>query len=100
MTRRQPDKAAESERETEIALFRYGLIAPLLFAAPDPGHLEATLRQIAGKTYQIPYSSRCRVSVSTLRRYLTLYQAGGVLRRCTPSHAPIRAGCGHFRQRF
>lgn len=77
MTRRQPDKADESERETEIALFRYGLIAPLLFAAPDPGQLEATLRQVASKTYQIPYSGRCRVSVSTLRRYLTLYQAGG-----------------------
>ena len=77
MTRRQPDKAAESERETEIALFRYGLIAPLLFAAPDPGPLEAALRQVASKTYQIPYSRRRRVSVSTLRRYLTLYQEGG-----------------------
>jgi putative transposase len=77
MTRRQPDKADESERETEIALFRYGLIAPLLFAAPDPGQLEVALRQVASKTYQIPYSGRCRVSVSTLRRYLALYQAGG-----------------------
>jgi putative transposase len=77
MNRRKPDKADESERETEIALFRYGLIAPLLFAAPASGQLEAALRQIAGKTYQIPYSSRCRVGVSTLRRYLALYQEGG-----------------------
>lgn len=77
MNRRKPDKADEGERETEIALFRYGLIAPLLFAAPDPGQLEAALRQVAGKTYQIPYSSRNRVSVSTLRRYLARYREGG-----------------------
>jgi putative transposase len=77
MNRRNPDKADESERETEIALFRYGLIAPLLFTTPDTGQLEAALRQIAGKTYQIPYSSRRRVSVSTLRRYLDLHQEGG-----------------------
>ena len=77
MNRHKPDKVAESERETEIALFRYGLIAPLLFAAPESGPLEATLRQIAGKSYQIPYSGRRRVSVSTLRRYLALYREGG-----------------------
>jgi putative transposase len=77
MNRRKPDKADDTERETEIALFRYGLIAPLLFAAPESGQLEAALRQVADKTYQIPYSSRCRVSVSTLRRYLALYREGG-----------------------
>lgn len=77
MNRRKPDKADEGERETEIALFRYGLIAPLLFAAPDPGQLEAALRQVAGKEYPIPYSSRRRVSVSTLRRYLARYREGG-----------------------
>ena len=45
MNRRKPDKADDTERETEIALFRYGLIAPLLFAAPESGQLEAALRQ-------------------------------------------------------
>lgn len=49
----------------------------ILFAAPDPGQLEVALRQVASKTYQIPYSRRRCVSVSTLRRYLTLYQEGG-----------------------
>lgn len=81
MTRHKPHKATrppdDHERNTEIALFRYGLIAPLLFAAPDAGQLETALRQVAGKRYQIPYSKRQRVSVSTLRRYLALYQEGG-----------------------
>jgi hypothetical protein len=35
MSRRPADKADETERNTEIVLFRYGLIAPLLFAARE-----------------------------------------------------------------
>lgn len=54
MTRRQPDKAAESERETEIALFRYGLIAPLLFAAPDPGQLRRPCARSPAKRTRFP----------------------------------------------
>lgn len=62
---------------TEIALFRYGLIAPLLHDPPPKGLQEQALREIAAKTYRIPGSSRARVSLTTLRRYLKAYQAGG-----------------------
>lgn len=67
----------EQERNTQIALFRYGLIASLVFAPLPSGQLEQALRQIASQRYSIPYSSRTRVGVSTLRRYLRAYQAGG-----------------------
>ena len=67
----------EQERNTQIALFRYGLIAALVFAPLPAGQLEQALRQIASQRYPIPYSSRTRVGVSTLRRYLRAYQAGG-----------------------
>lgn len=67
----------EQERNTQIALFRYGLIASLVFAPLPAGQLEQALRQIASQRYTIPYSSRTRVGVSTLRRYLRDYQAGG-----------------------
>lgn len=67
----------EQERNTQIALFRYGLIASLVFAPLGAGQLEQALRQIASQRYTIPYSSRTRVGVSTLRRYLRDYQAGG-----------------------
>lgn len=67
----------EQERNTQIALFRYGLIASLVFAPLPTGQLEQALRQIASQHYRIPYSSRTRVGVSTLRRYLRDYQAGG-----------------------
>ena len=77
MTRRTSEKKDPHERNTEIALFRYGLIAPLLFDPLAAGELEKALRQIASKTYAIPYSSRTKVGVSTLRRYLQLYNQGG-----------------------
>jgi putative transposase len=67
----------EHERNTEIALFRYGLIAQLLFAPLANGQLEGVLRQIASQRYTIPYSRRTRVGISTLRRYLQEYQSGG-----------------------
>jgi hypothetical protein len=73
MTRKSPPTADPNERNSEIALFRYGLIAPLLFDPLAAGELEQALRQIAAKSYPIPYSTRTRVSVSTLRRYLKLY---------------------------
>ena len=70
----QPDRY---ERELEIALFRYGLIAQLIHDPPDAGQQEKLLREIAGKPYRIPYSKRMRVGITTLRRYLKSYQEGG-----------------------
>jgi putative transposase len=62
---------------TEVALFRYGLIAQLIHDPPPTGQQEAQLRALAAKTYQLPGSTRTRVSLSALRRYLKAYHAGG-----------------------
>lgn len=67
----------QTDWNTEIALFRYGLIAPLLQEPPPKGLQEQALRELAAKTYRIPGSPRTRVSLTTLRRYLKAYQAGG-----------------------
>jgi len=72
--RQKPDAEARSQ---EIALFRYGLISSLLFDALPAGAVEKALAEIAAKSYRIPYSSRKKVGISTLRRYLKLYQAHG-----------------------
>lgn len=71
-----PQKDLE-ERNTAIALFRYGLIAHLLFDPLEKGQLEGALRAIAAKTYSIPDSTRVRVGIATLRRYLRQYQQHG-----------------------
>ncbi len=70
-------KVDPTERSTEIALFRYGLIAPLLYDPLAAGELEQALRAMAAKTYLIPYSQRKRVSITSLRRYLQAYDQGG-----------------------
>lgn len=77
MIRKSPNPQDPHERNMEIALFRYGLISSLLFDPLAAGELEKALRQIASKSYTIPYSTRTKVGISTLRRYLKLYQQGG-----------------------
>jgi putative transposase len=61
------------DRNTDIALFRYGLIAQLVHTPPDTGQQERLLREIASRTYTIPGSTRTHVSITTLRRYLKTY---------------------------
>lgn len=65
------------DRNTEIALFRYGLIAPLIHNPPPSGQLEQALRDLAAQCYQSPTAACTRVSVTTLRRYLKAYRSGG-----------------------
>jgi putative transposase len=63
--------------KTEIALFRYGLIAQLVHTPPDTGQQERLLREMASRTYTIPGSTRTHVSVTSLRRYLKTYRQQG-----------------------
>ena len=77
MSRKTPETQAPPERDAQIALFRYGLIAHLLFGPLSNGQMERALREIASRRYAIPYSKRTQVSVSSLRRYLKQYQQGG-----------------------
>jgi putative transposase len=77
MTQKRTQTQDEHERDTEIALFRYGLIAQLIHDPPPGGGEERLLQEIAAKTYTIPHSTRTRVGVSTLRRYLKLYRKSG-----------------------
>ena len=54
------------DQRTELALFRYSLILPLLRQEHEPGGKAALRRQIAAGRYDIPGSKRRRVGVSTL----------------------------------
>lgn len=65
------------DHNTEIALFRYGLIAPVIHNPPPKGSLERALRDLAAQCYHSPTSACTRVSVTTLRRYLKAYRSGG-----------------------
>ncbi len=91
MPRPRVPNSPTDDPDGEIALFRYGLIAQILHDPPAAGQQEALLRALAAKTYRIPGSTRTRVSVTSLRRYLKAYQAGGfdALRPQTRSDAGV-----------
>ena len=63
----------EDDPRQAVALFRYGLIAPLL-SEPRPGKL---IRQLAEKRYVIPGSRRSRIAPSTLYDWLRTYRQFG-----------------------
>lgn len=73
------------DQNMERALFRYGLIHPLLDDSLSPGEKSALRNQIVAKTYNIPHSSRTTVTKRTLRQYLQWYREGGfaALMQCT-----------------
>jgi hypothetical protein len=97
MARKQPPPNDSQERNTEIALFRYGLISAPLFDPLAEGQFEQALRAIAARAYRIPNSSRTRLNVSTLQRYLQLYNQGGDPIAWQFQHANTQwYGAGHF----
>jgi putative transposase len=65
------------DRRTEIALFRYTLILPVLRDEYPPRGKGRLREQIAAGHYDIPYSSRRTVSVPTLARWERRYRQSG-----------------------
>jgi putative transposase len=71
------NELAAADRPTEIALFRYTLILPLLRGEYAPGGKEQLRQQIAARQYDRPGSSRRRVSPASLRRWERRYRQHG-----------------------
>src|SRR5436853_5538564 len=61
----------------KIALFRYGLIAPLILETLPRGELTRRAEEIAARSYDIPYSQRHCLSVDTLLDWALRYRRGG-----------------------
>lgn len=61
----------------KIALFRYGLIAPLVLEMLPRGELTRRAEEIAARNYEIPYSQRISLSVDTLLDWALRYRRGG-----------------------
>lgn len=61
----------------KIALFRYGLIAPLVLEPLPRGELTHRADQIASRPFEIPGSKRTSVSVDTLLDWALRYRQGG-----------------------
>jgi transposase InsO family protein len=69
-----PDDKAE-----KIALFRYGLIAPLVLETLPRGELTRRAEEVAARLYDIPHSTRRQVSVDTLLEWTLRYRRNGLV---------------------
>jgi len=61
-------------KQEQVALFRYGLIFPLLDERLERGDKTRLMKEIAFREYDIPFSPRKRVTVSTLYLWLNAYK--------------------------
>ena len=81
-----------NDKAEKIALFRYGLIAPLVLETLPRGELTRRAQEIAARLYDIPHSRRRQVSVDTLLEWALLYRRNG-LAGYTPNHVKTAANC-------
>lgn len=61
----------------KLALFRYGLIAPLVLEPLARGELTRRAEEIASRQYEIPDSKRRALSIDTLLEWAKRYRHGG-----------------------
>ena len=61
----------------KLALFRYGLVAPLVLETLPRGELTRRAQEVAARHYDIPDSKRISVSVDTLLDWAHRYRTGG-----------------------
>src|ERR1700722_6984057 len=66
------------DKAENIALFRYGLIAPLVLETLPRGELTRRAQQIAARLYDFPHSTRRQVSVDTLLDWTLRYRRNGL----------------------
>jgi transposase InsO family protein len=67
----------DKELAQRIALFRFGVIAPLVDRHLSRGERERILGEIAESTWQIPGSTRTSIGRSTVMKWLTRYRRSG-----------------------
>ena len=66
------------DKDEKVALFRYGLIAPLVLETLPRGELTRRAQQIAARLYDFPHSTRRQVSVDTLLDWTLRYRRNGL----------------------
>jgi transposase InsO family protein len=66
------------DKAEAIAMFRYGLIAPLVLEVLPRGELTRRAQEVASRLYDIPHSMRRQVSVDTLLEWTLRYRRNGL----------------------
>jgi putative transposase len=73
------EKDMDREQQEKIAVFRFGVIFPLVEKDLHDywGEKERILRELVGKEWDIPYSKRSYISKATILNWVRRYGAGG-----------------------
>lgn len=66
----------DKQRE-DVALFRFGVISDLVCSRLAPGETSEIIREKSKQRWHIPFSCRTRISSSTIRRWVLLYENSG-----------------------
>lgn len=66
------------EQDMSLAVWRYGVISPLLHLHPDQKPKGQILQDMARRTYVRENGQRVRLSPETIRKWLTRYRQGGL----------------------
>ena len=68
----------KDDKSEKIAIFRFGLIAPLVLETLPRGELTRRAEEIAARIYEVPHSTRRQVSVDTLLDWTLRYRRNGL----------------------
>lgn len=68
---------AKDESSINKALWRFGVISPLLHRTDDDPALARAIDELAAKTFILPGGAPASLSAETLRKWLYRYRAGG-----------------------
>ena len=83
----------DNEQTERIALFRFGVISPLIDRHLSRGERERIISEIVGGTWQIPGSPRTSIGRSTLEKWLTRYlQSGANIESLKPRERNDKGG--------
>src|SRR5438034_9779349 len=66
------------DKAEKVALFRYGLLAPLGLEPLPRGELTRRAHELTARLYDIPHSTRRQVSVDTLLDWTLRYRRNGL----------------------
>jgi hypothetical protein len=75
LVKKEDKSITEKEREQEqVALFRYGIIAPLLNGQVDS---KQYFEELEGKVHSIPYYGERKIAVKTVKEWFLNYRRNG-----------------------
>jgi len=78
-TKRQKEQIMDQEKQEKIAVFRFGVIFPLVERDLRDywGEKERIIRELVSKEWEIPFSNRNYISKATILNWVKRYEDGG-----------------------